>query len=256
MAQQNLGRILSAQFPASAVENVLEHYGGVVSSFSASDWEETLSKTGKFAEAVLRCLRFLTTGELVDKIEVGPEINRLEKMPKESADETVRLLIPRVLRPLYQVACNRGARHDRLNFDPNAMDATLAVQGVSWVLAELVRFGHPGVVEPAEAQRWVGSIVEPKFSEVEEVDGITFFHRKHVSARDALLVKLRLRPGQRVSRTDLVETACVHGHSVNNARVTLSLLKRARLVHENPDGVRLLAPGLREADALLKNGQA
>jgi len=223
---------------------------------SCANWESTLSAAGKFTDAVLRCLNHFTTGQLQDNIEVGREIDRLQQLPKTPANESIRLLIPRTLRAIYQLASDRGARHDRLNFDPNPMDASLAVHGTAWVLAELIRFSHSGVVSPTQAQDLVCGIVETKLPVVEEVDGLTFLHRKDVSARDAMLVKLRVTQGRRVSREEIFETVAAHGHTINNARVTLAKLKRARLVHENEDGVRLLAPGVGKADSVIANGSS
>ena len=254
MVREKIQKVLSGSFPAPAFEKVLSHYEDVATSFSRADWEGTLSATGKFIDAALRCLHYLTTGELLDDIDVGREIDRLQQVPRAAADESVRLLIPRVLRALYQIASDRGARHDRLSFDPNLMDATLAVHGVSWTLAELVRVCHSGVVQATEAQRLVSALVEPKFPLVEEVDGLTFLDKKDVSARDAILVKLRVSAARRVPREELFGTVDAHGHSLNNARATLSQLKRARLVHENKDGIRLLVPGTRAADEILSGG--
>ena len=75
--------------------------------------------------------------------------------------------------------------------------------------------------------------------------------KKGVSARNAILVKLRVSAGR---REELFGTVDAHGHSLNNARATLSQLKRARLIHENNDGIRLLAPGTRAADEILSGG--
>lgn len=256
VSRQKVVEILSPKFPTPAVEKLLVHYEGTANAFSRANWEDTLSEAGKFTESALRCLRYITTGELVDDIDVGREVDRLQQMPKATAEETVRLLMPRALRAVYQTASDRGARHDRLSFDPNPMDATLAVHVVSWVLAEFIRFCHPGTIDPGEAQKLVATIVEPKFPIVEEVDGLTFLHKDKVSARDAILVKLRLTLGGRVRREQLFDTARNHNHSLDNARATLSQLRKARLIHENHEGIRLLAPGVQEADRILKNGQA
>lgn len=243
--------VFERKFPAEVVAKFLGHYDAVVTSYVHADWDRVLTEAGKFVEATLRCLRWSTTGDLLDGVEVGAEIDRLQQLPKSTADEPTRLLIPRVLRGLYQISCNRGARHDRLGFDPNKMDATLAVANVSWVLAEMIRIGHRGSLTPEEAQRLASEIAELKSPAIENIDGLTFFHREKVSARDMILVKLRTSHSARIPRKDILDTLHANGFTIANARTTLANLRHEKLVYESVEGVRLLAPGMHEADAIL-----
>ena len=246
--------VLTTKFAAPCAERLLENYEKMVLAARVSDADHVLTSAGRFSEAALRCLHQATTGEILDRVDVGNEIDRLERLPKDSQEESIRLLVPRAIRVVYQIACNRGARHDRVGFDPNHMDARLAVASASWVLAELVRLSFPGSLDPTDAQRLVSEIVEPRTPVLENLDGLTFFHKKDASARDVVLVRLRVAGGTRLPREELFQAGKLHGHSVPNVRATLSQLRRSRLVHENDEGVRLLAPGLSAADRVLRIG--
>ncbi len=251
--RSSVASILSSKFAAPCVARVIEHYEGAVRAYRVSQPGDSLESSGKFSEAVLRTLHHLTTGDIVDRVDVGAEIDRLERLPRDLHDESIRLLIPRALRVLYQVACNRGARHDRVGFDPNQMDATLGVALSSWVLAELVRIALPGVLEPTAAHALVAGIVEPHAPILETVDGLMFLHKKSASAREVVLVRLRGASGERLPREELLGVGKLHGHSEANVRATLSQLRRSRLIHENSEGIRLLSPGLAEAEHVLRD---
>jgi hypothetical protein len=77
-------------------------------------------------------------------------------------DRSLRVLIPRLLSPLYEIRNNRGVGHVGGDVDPNLMDATVVYSTASWILAELVRVFHQ--VKTTEAQEAVDALVERKYS--------------------------------------------------------------------------------------------
>ena len=68
------------------------------------------------------------------KFKVDKLINGLGSLPDGSFDDSLRLSIPRACRIVYDIASNRGARHDPHEINPNAMDASLVVSVCSWIL--------------------------------------------------------------------------------------------------------------------------
>jgi hypothetical protein len=58
---------------------------------------------------------------------------------------------------IYDIASNRGGRHDPGEVDPNEMDAAAVVANMSWVVAELIRYAQKGAVNLAEAKQLVES---------------------------------------------------------------------------------------------------
>ena len=97
----------------------------------------------------------------------------LEQTPPNATrvgDRSLRILIPRVLLPLYEIRNNRGVGHVGGDVDPNFLDATAVYGMTSWVLAELIRVFHN--VTTKEAQQTVDALVERKHPLVWQVEGI------------------------------------------------------------------------------------
>ena len=90
---------------------------------------------GKFGEAIMKATHFLQTGKVVQRISVDSEINEVAK--RTDLPDSIRLLIPRAVRVLYDHRSHRGGAHS-YPFDPNLMDCTLVSSIADWVLSELI----------------------------------------------------------------------------------------------------------------------
>src|SRR5713226_3490681 len=132
----DLEKLLQGKFVARHVKAVLTHFQAMNTEFRQGAWEEAIGKSGKFVEAVLKALyvhaptgKPLATGRnyKADKV-----INELGGLAAGTVDDTVRLTIPRACRFIYDIASNRGARHDPDEIDPNLMDARAVVATAAW----------------------------------------------------------------------------------------------------------------------------
>ncbi len=74
----------------------------------------------------------------------------------------MRILIPRMLPPPYEIRNNRNVGHVGGDINPNHMDAVAVYSVVSWVMGELVRIFHG--VSVKEAQEAVDALAERKLS--------------------------------------------------------------------------------------------
>ena len=243
------------------IKAALHHYSKLVEYFRVGDFENCLAKAGKFVEAVLKSLCVYAgmglppgRGFKVDKV-----INGLAQLDPKRFDDTVRLLIPRALRFVYDLASNRGGRHDPDNIDPNEMGARIAVETCSWVLAEMIRFCQVGKVAPSEAKELVDALTEKKYSVVEDVEGRVYFNKEEKSALEVALVALWRKHPTRLGRAELKETIMRHSprpgaprFSDNAASVALTRL--APLVDDDGDGnLKLLSIGLAKAEKLISS---
>lgn len=238
-------------------EALVSHYVTTVERFQADHPEQCLVKAGKFVEATLKAL-YVHVGRTLPpprKFKVEIIINHLANEDPRF-DDTVRLLIPKACRFVFDLASNRGGRHDPHEIDPNQMDATAAVSACSWVLAELVRHSAKGRLAPSEAQNLVAAVVERKYPLVEDIDGRVYLEKGEKSAVDVALATLLRRHPARVSRDELKETICRHAprqgaprFTINNANVALSRI--STLVDDDGTGnLRLLASGLAKAERI------
>lgn len=246
-----IGAMLKAKFPAKHVDSALDHHGTMIGEFKKGEWEKTILRAGKLVEAILKSL-WVSCGNTVPKakdFKVDHIIRELEKTPATTAVDALRLTIPRACRFIYDIASNRGARHDNDEIDPNVMDATAVVSLCGWILAEMLRIAQEGL-EPAGARDLVLMLTQKTFPNLEKVGERVYFYVKGLNARTAALLRLWHAHPDRVSQKELIQHAQRHGFTQANARVGLV---RLRLVIDD-DGqgnFRLLAPGIAEAESLM-----
>jgi hypothetical protein len=246
-------RLVATQFAAKYVNAAVGHFQDMIDEFQLGEWENSIAKGGKLVEAVLKALcdyvkEKVPTGK---QFKAGAIIDMLANKPA-NIDDTVRLTMPRACRLVYDVASNRGGRHDAGEVDPNEMDASVVVASASWLLAELLRFSQKGAMAVGEVVDLIASLNQRKFPFTEDIDGRLYFSLKGLSARDVELLTLwRIHP-QRMSKDDLIAAAKRHGNSEANAKVGLSRLNR--VVDDDGQGnYRLLLSGVAEAEELIKS---
>lgn len=257
MDKQQLENLLAPPFPKKHVAAVLGHFERVTECFQKGEWEDSIAKGGKFVEAALKSL-FTRAGQTVPtgkSFKVDSIINGLAGLPAGSVDDTVRITIPRACRFVYEIASNRGGRHDSDEINPNEMDASVVVANCSWILGEMIRHAQQGAVDGNAAKMIVDLLTRKKYPLIEEVDGRVYFHYRKKSASDVALLALAYCYPKRMNEEEVIETVKRHGFKKNNARVAVSRIKR----YVDDDGnsnLRLLAPGLRKAEELMSQAES
>jgi hypothetical protein len=248
----DVSELLIPTFPAKHIKAALTHFTKAVNDFEQSDWEDSIGKTGKFVEAILKAVatHCNVSFESGRKFKADKVMNALGQLADGSYDDSLRLLIPRACRVIYDIASNRGARHDPDGIDANSMDANVVMPISAWILAEAIRYAQKGTVDPSEARDLVESLVEKKYPILEEVQGRIYLHAKKKSAPDVGLVILARRYPKRVSRGDLIAAIKRNGFSLANAKVAAGRV--AKFADDDGTGqLRLLAPGLKRAEEII-----
>ena len=136
---------LTAYIDGAIVDEILEHYTALKVAHKLQDWEKTLLRAGKFAESVMKGCHFLRTGRVLDSISVDREANYVANIT--DLGESIRLLIPRAVRVMYDHRSKRGGAHIG-TLDPNPMDCMLVTSLADWILAELVRMYY--IADPGQ----------------------------------------------------------------------------------------------------------
>ncbi len=253
MTKSNAEQLLTPFFPKKHVAAMLRHFERMADDFQRGEWEDSIAKGGKFIEAALKAL-YVRAGQVVPAgkaFKADSIINNLSGLPVGSVDDTVRITIPRACRFVYEIASNRGGRHDPDEIDPNEMDANVAVSNCSWILAEMIRHAQHGAVDSNAASEIVDSLIRKKYPLIEEVEGRVYFHLKKKTAPDVALLALARRYPRRIEKQELVETVKRNGFTDANARMAVK--NTARFVdNDGEDRLRALATGLREAERIMK----
>lgn len=245
-------RLLKPTFAAAHVTALAKHYHAMMIEFQQGAWEQAIGKAGKFDEAVLKAL-WVHTGKTVPAGRAFKAGAMIDGLPNAGAfDDSVKLTIPRAIRFTYDIASNRGARHDS-EIDPNEMDAQVVVNVASWILAEMIRYAQKAVVDPAEVKALIDGLVEKKYPIFEEVDGRPYAHVSGASAREIALLLLWKRHPKRMRRDELLQAVMRHKFTKGNADTGVTRLKG--VVDVGSDGLRLLQPGVQEGDQLYAKAQ-
>ena len=153
-----------AAIPTSLRDPLLETYREIASNFAEHRWSPSELEGGKFCEVVYWISHGFITGTYVTSPtkpgNMVADCRRLETNSDtgKTGDQSLRILIPRMLPALYDIRNNRGVGHVGGDVNPNFMDASAVYSMASWILAELVRVFHN--VKTDEAEAAVNGLVE------------------------------------------------------------------------------------------------
>src|SRR6266545_1378390 len=190
--------LLKRKYPADVVDALLKAYKEIEENHSLGKWKATEIDAGQFVEAVRRIMEFeLQGGKYTPVGQQLPKFNEgiLKQYEQGAGDESFRLLIPRILRGVYDVRSKRGGGH-LTGVSPNNMDATLVLGNVKWVLAELVRIASG--LPPDQTQALVDQIVERKLDILWKHGEITRVLDTSLTATEQILILLYDKSPQKV----------------------------------------------------------
>lgn len=241
--------ILAQTFPSKHVDSLLKYFLDAAKEYRNSDWEAVGVKTGKFVEAAAKCL-MIYCGQSVPgrKFRAGVALKNLETL-NASYSEVVRIVIPKACLFLYEVASNRGGRHDADDIDANEMDAKAVIPLLSWVVAEMVRFSNAGTSSPTDVSALVESLSEKIYPSFEEIDGRPYVNLDRLSAREVGLLLLYFKYPHRLGRQELIDAIKRHGHKKKSSEVAADRLKSS--VDDDNGFWKLRGIGRQSAEQLL-----
>lgn len=138
---------LLTSLPARLRDELIGSYREITRNYAERRWEPAELNGGKFCEVVYTILIGYVDGSYSARASKPRDMvaacRGLEAKPPKTSrvgDRSVRILIPRVLLPLYEIRNNRGVGHIGGDVDPNMLDATSVLNMASWVFAELGSF--------------------------------------------------------------------------------------------------------------------
>lgn len=251
MPDKTVNAMLKDKFAAKHADAAVRHFTRMIQDFQQREWEDATAKAGKFVEAVLKAV-WSETGKPVPTGKAFVAGNIMDLLPKEALTTSLRLTIPRACRFVYEIASNRGARHDADEVAANEMDADAVVALCSWILAEMVSYSQKGL-NLNEARRVVDALIKRKYPFMEEIDGRVYVDIGKSAREVALLILYAVYP-KRISRDDLVRQVERHGYHPNNASVGVTrILDRVDM--DEYTKMRLRNAGVREAEEIIAKAE-
>jgi hypothetical protein len=246
-------QILKKKYPADLVDALLQAYKEIEENYSLERWKASEVDAGQFVEGTRRIVEFELQGGSYTPI--GQQLERfhdgvLKKYEQATGDESFRILIPRILRGIYDVRSKRGGGH-LAGVSPNNMDATLVLANVKWVLAEVVRIASG--LPPDQTQRLVDGIVERKLDMLWKQGDITRVLDTSLTANEQVLILLYDRSPQ---KGDELRQAIEYKNSSRFDQL-LARLHSQRFIEAMADGTCLITrKGIIQAEAILKGANA
>jgi hypothetical protein len=234
------------------VDAAVKHFGRMVQDYQQSKWDDANAKAGKFVEAVLKA--FVTeAGETPASgkaFKAGVVLDTIER--KTALHDSLRLTIPRACRFVYEIASNRGARHDADEIEANEMDAKAVMTLCSWILAEMVSYSQRGM-DLDEAKAVVDGLMRRRYPFMEVIDGRVYWDIANSAREAALLILYGVYP-KRMSEESLARQVVRHGYSQKNANVAVMRI-RTRADDDGRRNLKLRNPGVCEAEELIQKAE-
>jgi hypothetical protein len=223
----------------TVARDIVDAHDKLLGEFRKGDAEATLNASGKFVEHVLRAIEHLRTGILPTEIKsVSGTIKAIEN--DGTLPESLRLLVPRISSAMmFDVRSKRGAAHVK-NISPRYIDASLAAQAASWIVAELVRLYH--VMDEAAVAEAMASLMQGNLPLIEKFEDEMVVTTPMPAETEVLLMVAASEPDG-IDRKGL--GMCVK-HSAPAVTRAVQKLEAARHIHRTKSGTfRITGPGER-----------
>ncbi len=208
MPKINKGTLLAGLCPPldrTLAEQMLDEYVSQEQRFALRDWEPATLDGGQFAEAAARIVYHQDSGNLSQKKSVHNCLKYVEDPDSKNThgylDRKSSVHVAKVLRTIYRFRSDRGAVHISPDYLANHLDSKLIVEGVRWVLGEILRvFWQQDRDAVAKAIR---EIVEYDVPAIGDYDGDILVQRIDCSAEEEVLLLLHFAGELGYSRLEL-----------------------------------------------------
>ena len=246
-----LASVLKKKYPSDVSEALLAAYRAIEENFTLRKWKASELDAGHFVEAARRLIEHELFGAHTPICAQLSNFSdgELKRYENSQGDETLRQLIPRALKAVFNIRNKRGVGHLGA-ISPNEMDATFILYTAKWVLAEFVRLAAGS--NPSEAQKLIDAIVERRVGLLWKSDGIVRILENKMPTREQILVLLFDSSPQTTASLQ----AATEYQNKSNFRTLLRQLHKSRLVELSADGAVQLTPkGLIEAEKIVLRHQ-
>jgi hypothetical protein len=147
--------------PTNFEDELFAKYREIERNFRERRWEPAELNGGKLCEVAYSILKGHVDGHFPSK-PTKPSNFRQACLDLEKANpkfgRSIRLLIPSVLIPLYDIRNNRSVGHIGGDVDPNHMDSVCVLHMSKWVVSEFIRLFYGVSID--DAQNLVEAISE------------------------------------------------------------------------------------------------
>lgn len=222
---------------ATVAKDLVAAHDKLLGEFRKGDAEAALNAAGKFVEHVLRAVEHVRVGAAPSEIKsVSAMIKIIEADGRLT--ESLRVLVPRIASAmLFDLRSKRGAAHVK-EINPRYIDAALAAQAASWIMAEFVRLYHTS--DEAAVTEAMAALMGGNIPLIETIDNEKVVTTPLPPEVEVLLMIAASEPDG-IDRKGL--GLCVKHSAVAITRA-VQKLERMRHVHKSKTGsFRITGPG-------------
>lgn len=126
MKIKDLKNLFEQSFNKEISENLIGSFSEIESNFIIKKWKPSELDAGHFVETVRRIIELKLFNKYTPFNQNLPHFNdpELQRYERQSGHESYRMIIPRILKAIYNIRNKRGVGHTG-DISPNEMDATL-----------------------------------------------------------------------------------------------------------------------------------
>ena len=240
--------ILKAKFPSEVIDALLNAYREIEHNFALGKWKASELDAGHFVEAARRILEHALLGKATPIGKDLPKFNEaaLKTYEQATGDESLRILIPRILWSIFGIRNKRGVGHIG-PVSPNEMDSALIVGNAKWVLAEFIRLSSGLTV--SETQARVDEIVERKIGLLWKHGSITRVLSTTATAKEKILLLLYDESPQMLSR---LQSAVEYSNRSEFKRIVKELHSKRLLEFAADSSCTITITGIAEAEKVVR----
>lgn len=243
----NIETILKLIYPPGLVDVLLTAYKDIESNYALRKWKASELDAGHFVEAVRRIIDDSLFSSYVPIDTKLPNFTdaELKRYELGVGDESLRLLIPRALKAIYNIRNKRGVGHIG-KISPNEMDATYILYSAKWILADLIRIASNSTAD--DAQKIIDEVVERRLSVLWKHEGVTRVLASGLDARAQILVLLYDENSQ---SEDSLRKTIEYKHASNFRKILIKLHTNRFIEFQRGNPLVLTTKGLIEAEQIL-----
>ena len=143
--------LILANIPDGLRNPLIDEYNSIVQNYMEHKWSPSELSGGKFCEIVYTILNGYPNNYPSSPSKPNNFVDACKRLENKSGvPRSFQILIPRLLRALYEIRNNRGVGHTGGDVDPNHMDAVAILSISNWIMGELLRVYQNIDVEEAQ----------------------------------------------------------------------------------------------------------
>lgn len=240
---------VAAGMPAELADEVLKQYVETKRRYYLGDHRPTAVEGGRFCEAVTRVLEHALLGSFTPLGKSLPGLNdkRLNTLfCAHGKPDGLRVHLPKALYFIYGIRNQRDAAHLGDGIDPNMQDASLVVNTLDWMMAELVRVFH--TVTSDAAHSIITDLVTREDPVIEEIDGQPVCS-KELGVGDRILVFLYRAGREKGLELKELKRQMRHNDQSNLTKAVRRLDEKGLvLLHPDTNRAHITGNGMRDVE--------